>query len=217
MTTHRSRGFTLIELLVVISIIALLIAVLLPALGKARFTANVTLCMSNARQVGLATQMYGVNNGDDIRGLLVWDLAPDYINEDMLRYGCPLQKQTAQFDYHPNHHYTIRKHLASPLSWQYDQWVDVRLDDTENPNDVYLVFEEHKAPHTSQPQHAGQIWKRVMGTDFAAPRIHEGVNASWFFMDGHGESRKVIPEAWQIYAVTGPPIFYFEGDEILAY
>lgn len=63
---HSRRAFTLVELLVVIGIIALLVAILMPALRKAREQAVATQCLSNLRQVGLMAHMYANEHRDVI-------------------------------------------------------------------------------------------------------------------------------------------------------
>lgn len=92
-TRGTQRGFTIIELLVVISIIALLVSILLPAVGKARDAALQTKSSANVRNIGNAHATYSADWGDR-----QWTLVPDDLgvaNGSFQNYasefGCPPQ------------------------------------------------------------------------------------------------------------------------------
>ena len=95
---HANKGFTLIELLVVISIIALLIGLLLPALSSARESGRVAQCLSNLKQMGNCMELYLHDNDDKmpmimeagiagVKGYSWYHEFARYMSADPLGYG----------------------------------------------------------------------------------------------------------------------------------
>ena len=109
---RRVRAFTIIELLVVISIIALLISILLPAVGKARDNAKVAVSRSNIRQLGVALHSYAAD----------WaDLQYTPVRDTLARYGDVVNfNSTIYSNPDPNVPASLQVHPGIAWGWAYD-------------------------------------------------------------------------------------------------
>ncbi len=202
------RGFTLIELLVVISIIALLMGILVPAVNRAKKQARKILCMSNVRQTGIATQTFLVEHENRLPGSSChisdpkeyWLVILSDYTEEQLLFQCPSDKAKNFVDWNqPLVLQTDRRYssfavnaLLDPICYRYGASKNPynRVLKIRRPDECIWVSE---APNTDAFLQADHIhpesWEGSIeyAKTFIAWDRHIG-KSHYLFADGHVEA-----------------------------
>jgi len=158
---HRKRAlqraFTLVELMVVIAIIAILIALFLAVLSRARASASSVACCSNLRQIGVAFQVYANDHGgrlpDPTASEIAWETAVRLPANNVLR--CPADEE-------------VFPAVGSSYDWRDTGNPDTTLAGkvlTKARGDAVLAFETLPGWHCKKKMNAVQINGAAMAMD----------------------------------------------------
>jgi prepilin-type N-terminal cleavage/methylation domain-containing protein len=212
-------GFTLIELLVVIAIIAILAALLLPALGKAKLKAQGIACMNNCRQLGLAYIAYASDNNDYVLWPQAsstqpgWIASSDLFDPDAIKrsatfpyltslpvFHCPADRVTrtyaGQIQFR-NRSYSLNAamgissyHAANVPPFKYH----IKMSDatTPGPSAIYLLLDEHESAINDAHFYPFRNLKTFDPLWLDVPSVRHGNATCFVFAEGHSEIHKWV-------------------------
>jgi prepilin-type N-terminal cleavage/methylation domain-containing protein/prepilin-type processing-associated H-X9-DG protein len=192
------RGFTLVELLVVVAVIALLAALLLPALSRARGSARSIQCLGQMRQLGLAVHLYAEDHADEFprsqhsafaHRQFPWGraLAPllgsdpgTWTNLLLGVYHCPADRRLTPWSYGLNVYFELGPdddYHGKPLTWR-------RVGTVPNPAATIVFAENASGADHIMPN----FWTAPRdAVDVDSRRHHQRSN--YTFVDGHAAGR----------------------------
>lgn len=216
---NKKQGFTLTELLVVIAIIAILAAMLLPALSRAKGKANRTNCISNLRQISVGVLMYAHDNADRLPALPEPNPYPNgeafFFKEMMKSYVglsgppapgdrlfiCPSEARS------PTDGLPSTAYIVNYSDYYFNGWITgTRVASTMHPTKTALV--------TETPAGVGYSWHQpqshyvlVNNPPSAPPYLHAAYNDALnevSYVDGHINYIKIYNDSASLSASYNP-------------
>jgi prepilin-type N-terminal cleavage/methylation domain-containing protein len=194
MLTVRRNAFSLIELLVVIGIVAVLLGILMPALGKARKASRQTVCASNLRQVGAAIAMYVGENEQRLPLVVEPFWKPDGTYDYTADPTDPLASPQS-------FHVLLRRYLsnmkvllcpAANVGYpNIEPVVSYRISSANNFDGRTLLYEQLFSPIDGSPNYNfnlkflnGRKYKLVYADEYRIPRVlKKGVGPYYLLRD----------------------------------